>query len=366
METPITVGKPKENDRFREATVVHDDMFERIISLENLVVAWREFRIGKRSKKDVIEFGDRVEEHLVALALDLKAGKYRHGQYTRFIVHDPKRREISKAPVRDRVLHHAMCRVIGPVFDRGFIFDSYANRTGKGTLSANDRFDAFVRKCSRNGSRTAFVLKADIRKYFDSVDHETLLHILGRRIRCERTLGLLHSVVSSFETSPGKGIPLGNLTSQLFSNAYLDPFDQFVKRELGVKYYIRYADDFVVLSDDVGALDRMRSRMDAFLTQNLGLTLHPEKTRIVRFGSGVDFLGKVHFRFHRVLRVKTKRRSIRRIASRNESSYIGLLRHSRSHGLVRILRDILEQKNVLEEVCVNPSTKPSGAWTSRA
>lgn len=343
MKTPVAVGKPKENDRFREVTVVHDDMFERIISLENLIAAWREFKIGKRSKKDVIEFGDRVEEHLVALAFDLKAGRYRHGQYTRFTVHDPKRREISKAPVRDRILHHAICRVIGPVFDRGFIFDSYANRIGKGTLVANDRFDAFIQKCSRNGKRDAFVLKADVRKYFDSIDHEILLNTLSRRIHCERTLGLLHLVISSFEVYPGKGIPLGNLTSQLFSNVYLDVFDQFVKRELRVKYYIRYADDFVALSDDLEHVRKIRSQMDAFLSGHLILSFHPEKTFIIRFAGGMDFLGQVHFRFHRVLRVKTKKRSIRNISPRNESSYIGLMRYSRSHGLERRLRDILIQ-----------------------
>lgn len=343
MKTPITVGKLDENDRLREIAVVHDNMFERIISLENLFAAWREFRTGKRSKPDVAAFGDQVEKHLVALAFDLKGGTYRHRQYARFVVYDPKRREIAKASVRDRILHAAICRVVVPVFDRGFIFDSYASRVGKGVLAANDRFDAFVRKCSRNGTRDVFVLKADIRRYFDSIDHEILFEILGRHLRCESTLRLLRCIIDSFAVTPGKGIPLGNLTSQLFSNAHLDPFDQFVKRELGIRYYIRYADDFIVLSDNRESLGRIRSRLEEFLSCQLSLFLHPKKTRVVRFQKGVDFLGKVHFRFHRVLRMNTKKRSIRRITLRNAASYIGLTRHSRSHGLERRLRDILEQ-----------------------
>lgn len=345
MEDMIRIGEFPEQARFGEGSIVHTDveLFERIITMENLVAAWREFRRGKGRKRDVMAFADYAEERLVSLAHDLADGRYRHGQYTRFVVHDPKRREISKASVRDRVLHHAICRVIEPIFERGFIFDSYANRRGKGVLAASDRFDVFARRCSRNGKRAVFVLRADIRKYFDSVNHDILLSILARRIQDDRAMALISAVIRSFETFPGKGVPLGNLTSQLFSNAYLDPLDQFAKRELGIRYYLRYADDIAVLSDSVSDLVRIRDRLDVFLSRELSLSFHPDKTGITPLRRGVDFLGTVHFPTHRVLRTKTVRRALSRLSPSNATSYLGLTRHVRAHGLADRMRGILEK-----------------------
>ncbi|OYV84242.1 MAG: hypothetical protein B7X04_00110 [Parcubacteria group bacterium 21-54-25] len=190
-------------------------------------------------KEDVLVFSEHFEKHLLSLHSDLVRGKYKHGPYTRFLIQDPKLRHIAKASVRDRVLHHAICRVIAPSFDRAFIFDAYSSRKTKGVHRAIERLQSLAQKLSRNNTQTVWALKCDVRKFFDSVGHVRLLELCARRIRDERVMALLKDILGSFETKQGKGIPLGNLTSQLFANIYLDPLDQYVKRELRVKNYLR-------------------------------------------------------------------------------------------------------------------------------
>lgn len=321
---------------------VHGSLFEKIIAPENIFAAWREFQRGKMKKPDVLAFAERAEEHLLELAGDLSSGQYAHGQYTRFVVHDPKRREIAKASVRDRVLHHAIHRVLAPLFDRSFIFDSYSSRIGKGTHTAGKRFRQFAWTLSRNRTKTIWVLQLDVRKFFDSIDHRVLLGLLERRIKNDRTMQLLDIIIQSFETSPGKGISLGNLTSQLFSSVYLDPLDQFVKRTLQVRCYLRYADDIAVLSRDRGFLERRRDEIGIFLVREIGLKLHPDKVSIGKWHEGIDFLGLVHFLFHAVLRTKTKRRLLARLSPKNAASYFGVTRHVRAHGLEQSMHGILE------------------------
>lgn len=327
-------------------------------------------------KVDVLAFAERAEEHLLELADDLANGKYAHGQYTRFAVCDPKRREIAKASVRDRVLHHSVHRVLAPLFDQGFIFDSYSSRRGKGTHAAGKRFRKFAWHLSRNHTKTVWVLQLDVRRFFDSVDHEVLLGLLRKRLSKiqpafllghsdpvsageesrpfpagsfaslrmtgeKSLLYLLEIIIRSFEVAPGKGIPLGNLTSQLFSNVYLDPLDQFVKRKLRVKHYLRYADDIAILSHDREYLEDCRGRIAEFLSWELKLELHPKKVTLKRWHEGIDFLGYVHFPFHAVLRTKTKRRALSRVSPKNAASYIGVAKHARSFGLERQMRGIL-------------------------
>lgn len=326
----------------------HSGVFDRIISPSNLFAAWREFKNGKTNKKDVLAFAEHAEEHLVALHADLVSSRYAHGPYSRFFVHDPKQRPIAKASVRDRVLHHAICRILGPIFDKRFIFDSYASRKAKGTYAANERLREFARKLSRNNTRTVWFLKCDIRKFFDSVDHGILLELCGVRIVEKSTLNLLRMIVSSFETRLGKGIPLGNLTSQLFANIYLDQLDQFVKRELRCKYYIRYTDDFLLLSLRKSELEEILCRIRIFLMERLRVQVHDHKVFITTWHQGIDFLGWIHFPYRRVLRTSTKHRMIRKIIAKNASrdtvqSYLGLLSHGNSHKIRRsILDDILE------------------------
>ncbi len=312
-------------------------MFEKIASVENLLQAWQEFLPGKRYKPDVAEFSLRLVDHIFSLHRDLLHRTYRHGGYQAFNISDPKPRNIHKATVRDRLLHHAVYRVLYPHFDRKFIADSFSCRVGKGTHKALDRFRRFGWQASKNNTKTCWILKCDIRKFFASVDHEALLGILARDLG-EGTVWLARAVVSSFSsTRPGIGLPLGNLTSQLFVNVYMNEFDRFAKHRLRAHHYIRYADDFVIFSDDRARLEQILPRIRAFLFERLKLDLHPDKISILTLASGVDFLGWVHFPDHRVLRTATKRRVLTRMGRRPKpetaSSYRGLLQHGNTYAI---------------------------------
>ncbi|MGB4834134.1 MAG: reverse transcriptase/maturase family protein [Candidatus Moraniibacteriota bacterium] len=279
-------------------------------------------------------FSFQLMDNLLSLHHDLATREYRHSVYEAFKVNDPKPRQIHKASVRDRLLHHALYRILYPFFDRTFIVDSYSCRIGKGVHRSLNRFRSFGRKVSNNHTRTVWILKCDVRKCFASVDQDVLMNILKKHIADPDTLWLLERVITSFDSgTSGRGLPLGNLTSQLLINIYLNEFDQFAKQQLKAKYYIRYADDFVVFSKNENELKNILILMDAFLRLNLRLELHPDKVFIRTVASGVDFLGWVHFSDHRVLRAVTKRRMFRKLDEKNLSSYSGLLKHGNGHRL---------------------------------
>jgi retron-type reverse transcriptase len=297
-----------------------------IISVENLLDAWKCFRVGKKNKTDVMEFEYKLMENILSLHTDLKNKTYSHGNYYAFKINDPKPRDIHKASVRDRVLHHAIYRVLYPLYDKTFISDSYSCRVDKGTHKAIKRFKTFTRGVSKNYTTQCWVLKCDIRKFFASVDHEILFEILEKKIRDRDILGLLKNIVQSFSSgTDGKGLPLGNLTSQLLVNIYMKQFDQYVKHKLKHRYYIRYADDFVFISNDKKVLETIKQKCEAFLLQVLKLSMHPDKVFIKTIYSGVDFLGWVHFVQYRVLRTSTKRRMLRSVNEENVESYRGML-----------------------------------------
>lgn len=313
-------------------------MFEEIISIENLLAAWREFARGKRHKRDVVEFSYRLMDNLLALHEELKIGTYRHGGYYAFKISDPKPRDIHKATVRDRLVHHALYRKLYPFFNRTWVADSYSCRYDKGTHRAMDRFKQFARQVSRNHTRTAWVLKCDIRKFFASIDHEILLEILGNHFTDTGNMVLLRDIIESFQPKTlGKGLPLGNLTSQLLVNVYMNEFDQFVKHRLKAKHYIRYADDFVILSENREKFTTLIPAIRDFLNSRLKLDLHPDKLYVKTVASGLDFLGWVHFSDHRVLRGSSRRRMMRHLTEdRNQArvaSYRGLLGHGNAHKL---------------------------------
>lgn len=314
-----------------------------ISALENLLAAWREFEPGKRSKPDVQLFALRLFDHLQELSEDLAAGTYVHGPYQRFIVSDPKTRIIHKTCVRDRVLHRAVYRLLYPFFERTFISDSFSCRIGRGTHRALARFNVLARKSSHNHTHTLWVLKADIKKFFASINHDVLLSRLSNYIPDPVLMNLLRTIVRSFETAPGQGLPLGNLTSQLFCNIYMNRFDQFVKHKLKVPYYIRYADDFVLLSHDKKWLERQINPIRTYLREKLKLEIHPDKIWLKTLASGADFLGWVHFPYHRVLRKSTKLRVQRAMSTANNQtlrSYLGLLQHGNTF---RLQTDLLNQ-----------------------
>ena len=314
------------------ARIYFSHSYKDIISTENMLLAWKEFLVGKKNKQDVQEFSLRVMDNILQIIQELATKSYSHGSYQAFNISDPKPRNIHKASVRDRLLHHALYRKLYPFFDRTFIADSYSCRVGKGTHKAMNRFHSFFRKVSRNNTRTCWVLKCDIRKFFASVDHMVLASILKLYIPDEDILWLLGKITSSFHSHrEGVGLPLGNLTSQLLVNIFMNEFDQWMKHNLGAQYYIRYADDFVILHENKEYLQTLVPKMHVFLKGRLKLSLHPDKLFIKTFSSGVDFLGWIHFPHHRILRTTTKRKMMRRIKvdRRNEvvQSYLGLLSH---------------------------------------
>lgn len=307
--------------------------------MENLLISWNEFLQGKRKRKDVAEFQLNFMDNILSLYSDLAQKKYQHGKYQAFKINDPKPRDIHKASVRDRLLHHAIYRILYPYFDRKFIFDSYSCRLNKGTHKSINRFREFGRKVSKNNTRICWVLKCDIKKFFASIDHKILKNILASHIEDRNVIDLLENVVDSFHEKDknGVGLPLGNLTSQLLVNIYMNEFDQFVKHKLKTKYYLRYADDFVFFSQDQKELENLIPAVADFLQSKLRLTLHPDKVFIKTLSSGVDFLGWVHFSRHMTLRTATRKRMFRKLKenSKEESlqSYLGMLGHGNGYGL---------------------------------
>jgi retron-type reverse transcriptase len=293
---------------------------------------------GKRKRKDVAEFSVHLADNIIELHRQLKMQTYFHDDYEYFKINDPKPRDIHKASVKDRLVHRALYRILSPFFDQKFIHDSYSCRFNKASYKAMERFKVFVRKVSKNHTQTCWVLKCDIRKFFASIDHNILKLILTKHIKDQDVLWLLSQIVDSFCTTgkKGVGLPLGNLTSQILVNVYMNEFDQFMKHKLKTRYYIRYADDFVILLDDRTLLENTLIHIRTFLKNNLSLDLHPDKVSITTIASDIDFLGWVHFPKHQVLRTTTKRRMIRNLQKNKDNpaivqSYRGLLRHGATY-----------------------------------
>ncbi len=257
----------------------------------------------------MIEFEEKLIENLKQLQKELITQTYLPKPLQTFILRDPKTRKISKSAFRDRIVHHAICNVIEPFFSKGFIFDSFANRVGKGTLAAIKRFDHFKQRVSKGNTRKCYVLKADIKQYFENVNHNILLSILKRKIKDEMVLQLIKKILSNYDAKQKeKGMPLGNLTSQYFANVYLNELDQYVKHKLRAKYYIRYVDDFVFLHHSPKPLRAYKRKVDYFLREKLGLQLHPHKSKIILLRDGVSFLGLCIFPQHKLVRKKNLRK----------------------------------------------------------
>ena len=303
----------------------HRHLYTEICSFENLLLAAQKARRGKRHRPDVAAFHHNLEAELLHLQHELRTHSYRPGAYREFVIHDPKRRVISAAPYRDRIVHHALCNVLEPIFERVFIRDSYAHRKGKGTHAAVNRLTAFMR-------RYDYVLKCDIARYFPSIDHAILQRLIRRKIACTDTLWLINVILAASPEldSPGMyfpgddlftpqtrrtGLPLGNQTSQFFANIYLNTLDHFVKETLGRRAYIRYVDDFVILSDDKDDLWQALQSMRHFLAATLRLTLHPVKQWVLPVTTGMDFLGYRVYPTHRRLRRSSGMRFQRRLCA---------------------------------------------------
>ena len=340
----------------------HGNLFDKIASFENLLAAEKAALRSKRRRPDPAAFHFDLEPNLFELHDELQSGTYRPGEYRSFWIRDPKRRLISAAPYRDRVVHHAVCRVVEPIFDRSMIFDSYANRMAKGTHKALNRATEFCR-------RWPYVLKCDVEKFFPSIDHEILLALVARKIKCKPTLELIGRIVRASnpqEPVPGyfpgddlftpqerrRGIPIGNLTSQFLANVMLDPMDHFIKEGLRWPAYVRFADDFLLFADEKPLLHRVLPVLREFL-EGYRLRLHPRKCVVLPVRWGVPFLGWRLYPDHRRLRRSTGvrfQRRLRELAAaygRGEAeladvrasvaSWIGHLKHGNTWGLRRKL-----------------------------
>jgi RNA-directed DNA polymerase len=286
-------------------------------------------------------FERRLEDNIFEIRDELVSGRYRHSPYEPFTIHDPKQRTIHKALVRDRVVHQAIVNVIEPLFEERFIHDSYSCRVNKGTHAAVSRLQGFLRRSGKNNTRTIYAVKCDVRKFFASVNHETLLSLLKRRIQEAKTIELLSRIIESFSMTPGTGIPLGNLTSQLFANIYLHELDWYIKHELRIKYYVRYCDDFVMLTHSRDDGFKLAEKADTFLRNHLKAELHPNKIHVRTWAQGIDFLGYVLMPHATILRPTTATRMIARVTETNASSYFGLCTHADAFELGRTIRNKL-------------------------
>lgn len=293
----------------------HRHLWNQVAAGENLLCAAREAMLGKRSRPSAARFFARWETEVMRLHEELESGAYQPGAYTYFKIYEPKERVVAAAPFRDRVVHHALVRVLQPIFEPKFIEDSFACRPGKGTHAGMRRASEFAR-------RFPYALKCDLRRYFPSIDHEILLARIQRTVGDARVRDLIEKILASHRDRTrqvygptlfdvreiGIGLPIGNLTSQFFANIHLDGFDHFVKQELQVKGYVRYVDDFLLFGQERAGLKAWGNLCREYLSK-LGLEIHPDKYRLCPTATGVDFCG---FVVHADGRIRVRPSSVRR------------------------------------------------------
>jgi RNA-directed DNA polymerase len=337
-------------------------IWPKLVSFENLLLAYRKARRGKRTRPGVAEFGLDLEHELIALQRELQNGSYQAGDYRLFMIYERKPRVIAAAPFRDRVVHHAVMNLIEPPLDRTFISDSYACRHAKGVHAAVDRYQAWAQ-------RYRYVLKMDVRQYFPSIDHDILKDKLRRRIKDRSALDLLDRIIDGSPKATAEpcyfagdnlftpferrvGIPIGNLTSQFFANLYLDDLDHFIKQKLCVRPYLRYVDDMVVLDNDKRRLAEIRSVVRERLALDR-LRLHPNKAHITSVTDGLNLLGYFVYPQRRLLRNDNGHRFARKLRALTKAyaaghvqwsditprvqSWIGHAQHADTDGLRRVI-----------------------------
>lgn len=340
-------------------------IYEQIYDFENLYLAYLEARKGKRYRDEVLEFSANLEENLIEIQNELIWKMYEVGRYREFYVIEPKKRLVMALPFKDRVVQWAIYRVLNPIFDKCFIEHSYACRKGKGTHQAANKMESWLRKVDRK-PKQYYYLKMDISKYFYRVDHDAAVKILKRRMKDPDVIWLLEKIIRSDQMAFGlplwtdpadcderlydKGIPIGNLTSQLLANIYLNELDQFCKNKLKARYYARYMDDFVILHHNKDHLNSLRYEIEIFLNNKLKLHLN-NKTCIRPISLGLEFVGYRIWPTHRKLKKKTAkkiRRRVKYLTCKHEKgeikweqlnasiqSYMGILKHCDSYGLQR-------------------------------
>lgn len=317
-------------------------LFEELSSFKNLIKAAKKAQRGKRFKGYASQFNLKLEDELLKIQEELRQKTYQIGTYKHFYIFDPKKRLISALPYRDRVVQHALCNVIEPIFDRTFIHDSYACRKNKGSHRAVNCFSLFSRA-------NKYVLKCDIKNYFASIDHEVLYELITNKIKDPQVLWLVRLIIDS---TSNPGIPIGNLASQVFANLYLNDLDHYLKETVKCKCYIRYMDDLVVFDGDVDKLGRIKNFIAACFT-SLKLKMHPDKSRIHETKNGVEFLGYMIYPTHRLVvwsNVARFKRRLKRLAllfqtrvialsriTHSIHSWLGYAKHANSYNMRRQL-----------------------------
>lgn len=299
--------------------------YSQIISWDNIYLAYKKAAKGRYYRQDILIFNSKLEENLLLIKKQLEEENYHFGPYRKRIIHEPKRRVISIAPFSDRIVHHAICQVIEPFFDKGFIFDTYACRINKGNQAAIKRLHHWLL-----GGHFKWAWQGDIYHYFSSIDQQILLKEINRSFNDQKIVKLLGKIIASYTNDIGQqiGLPIGNLTSQLFANIYLNPLDQFIKRKLKQRYYIRYMDDLLILDNDQEQLKKSWLKIDDFLLDNLKLILHPKKVQIVKIKNGFNFLGYRHFtNYYRPKKETFKRffQRIKRLIGNNKLEVKGII-----------------------------------------
>ena len=335
-------------------------LFEAVVDFHALCAAARRASRGKRSSQAVAAFLLELEPEILCLQRELLDGSYRPRPYRSFWIRDPKPRRISAAAFRDRVVHHALCATLEPIFERYAINESYACRKGRGTLAAVKRAQAFSR-------RYGYFLKLDVRHYFETLDHLVLEALLGRLLKDRRVRHLIHVFLEAGAPGcpPGQGLPIGNLTSQHFANLYLGPLDHLIKEALRIPGYCRYMDDLLLFSDDRDHLVRARTEVGSFLSSKLNLALRDDVTRLAPVQAGVPFLGfriwpgVVRFDPARARRFRRRFRDLGAAWSTSEIDEQELLRSSESligwarHANTLMFRRSFFQR--LDENCTLPT-----------
>ncbi len=292
----------------------HKNLYKRLCSIENLTNAFNKAKKGKSKKNYVINFENNLVKNLKKLQFDLINKEYHPSRLNKFVIRDPKTRTIHASIFRDRIVHHAIVNILNPIYEKIFIYDSFASRKNKGTHEAVNRLEQLIKRVSSNGklvknnfnnnSIKGYILKADFKKYFDSVNKEVLIKILKDKIKDEDVILLIKIVLDNF--GEDNGMPLGNYTSQFFANVYLNELDYYVKHILKAKYYIRYVDDFIIMHKNKKRLEYFLEHINNFLPC-LKIKLHPDKTKIKPLRNGVDFLGYRVFYYYKLLRKRNIR-----------------------------------------------------------
>ncbi len=288
----------------------YKNLYSQICDFDNIHLAYLKARRAKRYKHEVLKFSQNLEENLINIQNHLIWKSYKPSPYKYFTVYEPKERLIAALPFTDRVVHHALCNIIEPIFERSMIHDSYACRVGQGVLSGVKRTTRFIRDAHRRWGKV-YCLKADIKKYFPSIDHEALKIIIRRRIACPETLNLIDTIIDS--TGDERGLPIGSLTSQLWANVYLNELDHFVKENCRIKYYIRYMDDIIIFHFSKNYLQYILSTIASFLRDVLRLALNGKTQIFPLWRRCVDFLGYRIFPEYRLLRKANVKRTRRKL-----------------------------------------------------